>query len=213
MTLKFIALSAYMFTTTALFAQGKFFASVSAGAGQSAANVKLDYNNYRMANYDNISSYYLHAGLGYEIRRWRLSTGIEFFRTGFNKGFAYSNDQFGFYERILVHGENMAIPLLLSYKIPIIKNLNIAPAAGAAIIYTPGTHHYTSDHITLSIDPWDGLFATKKITPGAIAKILAEVGIGKKLTVFAGPSLRYYKPNPSLHYYLYLGEIGITRHF
>lgn len=213
MVFKLIALSALMLTTAALFAQGKFSVQLGIGAGQSSANVNLDYNNYHMANYDNIGSYYLYGGIGYQIRRWRLSTGIEFFRTGFNKGFAYSNDQFGFYERIMVHGENMAIPLLLSYKIPIIKNLNIAPAAGATIIYTPGTHHYTSDHITLSIDPWDGLFATRKITPGAIAKIFAEVGIGKKLAVFAGPSLRYFKPNPSLQYYLYLFEGGLVRNF
>ncbi|HEY9177983.1 MAG TPA: hypothetical protein VIN07_09845 [Flavipsychrobacter sp.] len=212
MTLKFIALSAYMFTTTTLFAQGKFFASVSAGAGQSAANVKLDYNNYRMANYDNISSYYLHAGLGYEIRRWRLSAGVEFFRTGFYKGFAYSNDQLGFYEKIMAHNENTAIPLLLSYEMRLLKNVSIVPAAGAAMIFAGKTHYNTND-FTLNIDPWDNLVVNRNLSMGAIAKVTAEVSIGKKIILFAGPSLRYYKPNPSLHYYLYLGEIGITRHF
>lgn len=212
MALKLIPLSVFMFTATSLFAQGKFSVQLGIGAGQSSANINLDYNNYHIANYNNIGSYYLHGGIGYEIRRWRLSTGIEFFRTGFYKGFAYSNDQFGFYERIMVHGENMAIPLLLSYKIPIVKNLSLVPTAGVAMIYTAKTHSNTNDW-TLNIDPWDNLTVSREVTPGIIAKIFAEVGIGKKLAVFAGPSLRYFKPNPSLQYYLYLFEGGLVRNF
>jgi hypothetical protein len=207
---KLIAFALCMFTAHIHYAQ--FSVQLSAGAGQSAANVRLDYNNYHMAHNGNTGSYYLYGGIGYQLRRWRLSTGVEFFRTGFNKGFAYSNDQFGFYENIRAHAENMAIPLLLSYRIPLAKKLSIVPAAGGAMIYTARTYAYTND-MTLNIDPWDHLGWGRELTAGAIAKISAELALGKKTAISAGPSLRYFKPNPSLQYFLYLFEVGLAHSF
>lgn len=207
---KLIAFALCMFTADMLYAQ--FTVQLSAGAGQAAANVRLDYNNYHMAHNGNTRSYYLYGGIGYQLRRWQLSTGVEFFRTGFNKGFAYGNNQFGFYENIWAHAENMAIPLLLSYRIPLAKKLSIVPAIGGAIIYTARTYTYTND-MTLNIDPWDHIGWSRELTAGAIVKISAEVALGKKMAVTAGPSLRYFKANPSLQYFLYLFEVGMIRSF
>jgi hypothetical protein len=210
---KYYHLLALMFITSTLFAQGNFSASVSVGAGRSTANVNLDYNNYQVINNSNISSYYLYAGVGYEMRRWRLSTGVEFFRTGFHKGFAYSKDHFGFYENIMAHNENIAIPLLLSYKLPLSDNISIMPVAGGSMIFSTSYSHYSSNDITLNLDPWDGLGITRKVMPGAVAKIFAELSIGKTTALFVGPSITYFKPNKQMQYYFFLIEAGITRSF
>lgn len=206
-------LSVLIFYSATLFAQGKFYASLSAGTGYTVAIENLSNKNYHSSNNSNIGSYYINGQLGYQVHRWRLTTGLSFFRTGFHKGFAYSNDQFGFYENIVAHSGNIAIPLLLSYKQALFKNLNIVPVAGAAMVFTTGQYHYSTNDMTLNIDPWDGLGVTRKAAPAIVAKIFAELDMGKKMALFAGPSITYYKPDKQLQYRLFVFEAGVSRSF
>lgn len=202
----------FLLYSATLFAQGKFSASVSVGTGYSVAHENIVYINYKAINYNNVGNYYFNGSIGYQLHRWRLNAGLAFFRTGFHKGFAYANDPFVFYENIQAHSEHIAIPLLLSYRLPLSKVIGITPVAGGTMVFTTGSHYYTND-MTLNIDPWDGLAINPKTAPAAMVKIFADVRIAKKTALFAGPSLTFFKPGSQLQQYLFIFEAGISRTF
>jgi hypothetical protein len=134
---------------------------------------------------------------GIELKRWRLETGITYQRTHekiegllFEKDFDTQGHPIpGAGSTATYTLQRVMLPLKLGYAIPVIKKLQLVPAAGLNF----SVYNYTSNVL---IDNATGAefvnkYKNKELATAICGELHAQIALVKKIGLTAGPSFYY----------------------
>jgi hypothetical protein len=188
-------------------AQNGFYASASAGTGLAGANRShANPNNAPgVLNQSGIVGLNAKGILGYRYKNWRLETGIQYLRTGYQlNDLTFSSDfdpgktlTAGAGKYRITYG-HIGIPLSVGYAFPLGKKLSLVPSAGILASYNTPARTWTKEggterKNTLSGDDFKGRY--NSISLWGTAALHLEYKINNKISLFGGPSVRYMISN------------------
>lgn len=200
---RMIALLAFGMLSLPAYARDGLYFSYSAGAGIS--NVKQNYfivdqNGHSPAT-EGVFSYNLQLGLGYQYKKWRLETGLQYAVTGYKLsgitlGSNYPNSSVGTSETLFNH---LSLPLRLGYTIKLSDRLSLVPYAGIMVGYNFGARTTTdlpgepqSDYRWQSEDFKDRY---QSVSVWGNLALQLEYKVSNRVTLFGGPSAQYMISN------------------
>lgn len=199
-----IALLALGMLALPAYAQNGLYLSYSAGAGMS--NVKQNYfwvgnpNGHNPVT-DAVFNYNLQLGVGYQYKKWRLETGLQYAVTGYKlSGITLSsnfpNSGEGTSETFFNH---LSVPLRLGYAIKLSDKLSLVPYAGIMVGYNFGARTITelpgepkSDVRWASKDFKDRY---QSVSVWGNLALHLEYKVSKRVALFGGPSVQYMISN------------------
>lgn len=184
-------------------AQNGFYASASVGAGMAGAN-RRHYNPNNapgVLDQSGITGFNAKGSLGYRYKNWRLETGIQYLRTGYqlnNLSFSSDFDP----NKTLITGTgkyrvtygHIGIPLSIGYAFPLSKKLSLVPSLGILASYNTGASTWTKEggterKGTLSGDIFKNEY--NSLSLWGTAALHLGYKINDRISLFGGPSAQY----------------------
>lgn len=201
-------LSALLFTgifSSPAFAQDGFYLSPSAGAGISNSGTSVystTANGYNVImDKTPVPSYNMQIGVGYQYKKWRFQSGIQYFRSGFKIGALRFNEHFYSFEPAVLTGSGsynisisqIGIPLQVGYAIPLSNKLSLVPYVGLLSSFTFAGSSRHDEYKETSKRSLSGaeLNGYGRFTVWGLTGVQLEYKMNNKVSIFGGPSLQY----------------------
>jgi hypothetical protein len=185
-------------------AQSGFYLAPSIGAGMSGVKqnyFSIDHKNGFSPDSKAIFSYNARLGVGYNYKKWRLETGLQYSVTGYKiemifLGIDFPSGPAGTTETRYQH---LSVPLRLGYSIRLSDRLHFVPYAGILASYNMGARTITEIPGSLKSDyRWKSKDFKNQFNSIAVWGNLAlqlEYKTSDRISIFGGPSAQYMISN------------------
>ncbi|WP_118974153.1 autotransporter outer membrane beta-barrel domain-containing protein [Taibaiella koreensis] len=198
---KLIYLLAAISLPAATYAQNGFYLSASGGAGISNAT-RSEIPGPTLGDKHAVFQYGARITVGYQMKRWRLQTGVQYLTSGFKRDLIFGND---FNPANLpgvvnpsgdqsVTFHHIGIPVQVAYTLPLGNKLSLVPTLGVLATYNTGATVQTWEGNNKSTYNLTGdAFGTQynRISVWGTAALHLEYKLSDKVSLFGGPSASY----------------------
>lgn len=184
------------------FAQNGFYFSPSIGAGISKVNP--DIQTAQGISQSGLMSYQGTLGIGYQLKRWRIQSGIQYLTSGYQlnnilsgSGFDPLNPNQSGHDKYRMSYTHIGIPIQIGYTIAPHKKWSLVPYLGIIMGYNTraaaGT--ITSSMVTSPLTKAEFDNRYNRLSIWGTAALHAEYKVIDRVSLFGGPSFKYMLSN------------------